>query len=238
MGYPTGPLLKELTARILGNLRFIERATRHYHTLHTKPPYSDTQLLVSLLGVLVFPNERASDALGQIMAEYPGIRKIVQLKYTDAPAGQVFLPNDKGEERAVDPNDLKNLARLLRNSIAHFNIMPINQDGRFGGIRVWNTDERGRVTMVADLMFDKLRPLAQFVLEALAQRDHNPPIQDPEDPLEIVKRQGPREQKRRPPKLTDSIWDRYMTAFGGDYVAAHEHITAVLKKEGDRLNVK
>ena len=59
MGYPVGPLLSELARRVLANLKFIEsRAPKWKSVNQNDPPFEDTQLLVSMLGVLIFPHER------------------------------------------------------------------------------------------------------------------------------------------------------------------------------------
>ena len=72
-----------------------------------------------------------------------------------------MLSSGDGATETIDPRSLKNLPRLLRNSIAHFNIRPIGVDGRFGGIRIWNRNPKGQITFVADLDFDAFRPLAE-----------------------------------------------------------------------------
>ena len=59
MSYPVGPLLRTLAERILKNLDLIDRQAPKWGVAdQDEPPYTDTQLLVSLLGVLVFPNKR------------------------------------------------------------------------------------------------------------------------------------------------------------------------------------
>lgn len=189
MGYPTGPLLKVLAERIRANMAHVHEATRDYDPKHSCPPFSDTQLLISLVGVLVFPHERASDALGNLMASFQRLTKVVQLRYCEDPFGKVFLSDESGEDQQIDPQDVKQLARLLRHSIAHFNIRPIEEDGQFAGIRVWN-ERNGRITMVADLSFKELRPLAEFVLENLAASGLAWEIEDPEDPLKTLRNQG------------------------------------------------
>jgi hypothetical protein len=61
MTEPTGPLLAALAARILCNLDMIETMAPAWSTAHQdKPPFADTQLLISLLGVLIFPLPRRS----------------------------------------------------------------------------------------------------------------------------------------------------------------------------------
>lgn len=54
----TGPLLSELAGRVLKNLEFIDNQAPRWNPASpaaNKPPYADTQLLISLLGILNFP---------------------------------------------------------------------------------------------------------------------------------------------------------------------------------------
>lgn len=83
---------------------------------------------------------------------------------------------------------MKNLPRLLRNSIAHFNIRPIDVNGRFGGIRIWNRNQKGQITFVADLDFDAFRPLAEHILHSLHDREGLELI-DPPDRLDGLNKQ-------------------------------------------------
>jgi hypothetical protein len=69
MGYPIGPLLRVLAERVLANLDLIEQqAPRPNDPDPNRAPYSDTQLLISLLGVLIFPHERTPSALSNSAA--------------------------------------------------------------------------------------------------------------------------------------------------------------------------
>jgi hypothetical protein len=71
MGDPVGSLLQALAERILANLDFIDKhAPRPDDADQNRAPFSDTQLLTSLSGVLVFPHERAPDALGKLLKGY------------------------------------------------------------------------------------------------------------------------------------------------------------------------
>jgi hypothetical protein len=49
-----------------------------------------------------------------------------------------------GERELINPSSIKSLPKLLRNSIAHFNVLPLKENGRFSGVRVWNKDEACR----------------------------------------------------------------------------------------------
>jgi hypothetical protein len=70
MGQQVGPLLATLATRILHNLDMDSMAPPSGSDRQDEPPFSDTQLLISLLGVLIFPHEAAPEALGQPLRGY------------------------------------------------------------------------------------------------------------------------------------------------------------------------
>ena len=155
---------------VLANLDLIDQqAPRPDDPDPNRAPYSDTQLLISLLGVLIFPHERTPSALGNLLKGYRGLRNIVTIRYRRGKESTVELGGAGDRLETIDPADLSDLPRLLRNSIAHFNIMPMNKEGRFGGVRVWNKDNNGEITLVVDLDFDALRPLARHILKSLGK---------------------------------------------------------------------
>jgi hypothetical protein len=230
MGYPVGPLLQSLAERVLENLRIIDKmAPKSGGSDPNRPPFSDTQLLISLLGVLVFPQERAPEALGDLLQGYTDLKSVVTVIYPEGPNGSVELVGEGGVLERVDPTNIKDLPRLLRNSIAHFNIRPIKKNGLFGGVRIWNKDDEGRITMVADLDFDTLRPLAEHILLSLTHPTHEIRLCDPEDPLETLKRQkAPSKKERAPPKISNAVWGPMLAARKGDYDAAKEDLDRFL----------
>src|SRR5467141_2038690 len=123
MGYPTGPLLAALADRILANLDLIEaRAPEWGSPRQNEPPYADTQLLISLLGVLIFPHEKAPFALGNLLRDYQPLNRVLNIRYSLHGDKKVELTNADGEAAFVDPANLTDLPTLLRNSIAHFNV--------------------------------------------------------------------------------------------------------------------
>lgn len=193
MSMPVNPVLGALARRVLENLAFVEE-----HAPPWKPgdpssddaPFADTQLLISLLGVLVFPHERTPDALGEILEDYDGqLDQIIDVKYIADQNGQITIAGVGGANERIDPRSIKSLPRLLRNSIAHFHILPIGVDGRFAGIRIWNARGNGAITFVADLYFDAFRPLAEHILRNLGDRE-GVKFSDPPDPLEQLKDEG------------------------------------------------
>ena len=52
---------------------FIDAAAPHWNPGSPEsdnPPFADTQLLISLLGILIFPHERTPNALGELFDGY------------------------------------------------------------------------------------------------------------------------------------------------------------------------
>ena len=194
MGYPTGPLLRVLAKRVLANLKFMDdRAPKWDSPERDREPFTDTQLLISTLGFLVFPHERAPDALGQLLKEYGKNSKlsdVITVRYPVGDAQPIEIAGEDGSTFVVDPEKIEGLPRLLRNSIAHFNVRPIStDDGRFGGVRVWNRGRSGDITFVADLDFDQLRKLAEFMLTSFSSETHDKKgFEDPEDPMKLLEK--------------------------------------------------
>lgn len=190
MSYPIGSLLAVLAGRVLANIHFVDAAAPPWNPgspESDRPPFADTQLLISLLGVLIFPHERTPNALGELLNDYDApFDDVVRIRYS---AGErTTLTGDDEPPETLDARSLKDLPRLLRNSIAHFNIRPLDIDGRFGGIRVWNRNRRGEITFVADLNFDAFRPLAHHILRCLDDRE-GLELNDPPDPLDELRKQ-------------------------------------------------
>ena len=221
MNSPVRPLLQALAERILANLDKIEAvAAASEEPNPDRPVYSDTQLLISLLGVLVFPHERAPDALGELLKGYNDLSDVVNIRY-------------RRGNYIEDPCSIKSLPRLLRNSIAHFNVLPLKENGRFSGVRVWNKDEAGNVTLVADLAFDVLRNLARHILGELAQLKHDKNLHDPEDPLDEsgkLKIEFMENELKKPPGISNSVWTPFFIACNGDMDWAKEEMDKALKE--------
>lgn len=240
MGYPNGPLLRVLAERVLANLDYIDKTAPKWDPQspdRDREPFTDTQLLISTLGFLVFPHERTPDALGRLLKDFDkefrlsDVMTIVHPKDGKQP---VEIEDEDGTPLAVEPNAIESLPRLLRNSIAHFNVRPIETDGgRFGGVRVWNTNPAGEITLIADLGFDQLRKLARFVLSALAHGHEAKDVDDPADPLELLKKQQKKGVAPKMPKLNRDHWDAALGLAGGDPVKAKtlidQSLSAALK---------
>ena len=239
--FPTGPLLASLAERILANLEAIEKVAPKWGSLdQDRPPYADTQLLISLLGVLVFPHERTPGALGTLLRGYKPLEDVLTVRYSRSGLRKIEITDPNGEAVLIDPSKLTKLPVLLRNSIAHFNMLPLDVDGRFAGVRVWNRDNNDVITFVADIHFDPMRKLARHVLEAMRDRPIDVGLEDPQDPMIEVEAQRdnlpqPR-TPRKPPRLNSDIWDHLVNAHDGNYQAAKEALDRLMKREADRLS--
>jgi len=238
MGYPVGPLLAALADRILHNLDLIESMAPKWGTPEQdRPPFSDTQLLMSLLGVLVFPHEKAPAAMGEIMRGYKPLHRVLNVVYSRHGTERIEMTGLEGEAVMVDPTRLSNLPSLLRNSLAHFNILPINKEGRFAGIRIWNRDWNEQITFVADVDFDEMRSLARHVLNVLREQQSDLNLRDPEDPMVEVEAQRGELMVPSPkvPRLNRDIWKRLLDAHGGDAGKTKTTLDRLVKREADRL---
>jgi hypothetical protein len=239
MAYPEGPLLRELAKRVLQNLDDIDARAPEWDPdspRRNDPPYSDTQLLISTLGFLVFPHERTPGALGELLKQYEKQFKLADVITILHPkAGEaVHIAGGNDEDVAVDPGSIANLPRLLRNSIAHFNVRPIDVEGRFGGIRIWNENLEGDINLIADIHFDQLRHLARFILMAFAEGDGIQDIHDPPDPIDWLL--IPKEVKMpKLPKINRDHWESALAAFGGDSSAAKTWIDRTISAGLRRL---
>jgi hypothetical protein len=240
MGYPAGPLLAALADRILANLDLIEAQAPEWGSpRQDEPPYADTQLLISLLGVLIFPHEKAPRALGDLLRNYKPLDRVLKIKYPLHSDKEIELTDADGETVLVNPANITNLPTLLRNCVAHFNVLPIDRGGRFAGIRIWNR-ANGRITFVADIDFDELRLLARHVLHALREQRVDVALEDPHDPMIEVEEQGhkPVPSELKVPRVNRDIWERLVDGHGGNSAAARTTMDQLLKKEADRLLIE
>jgi hypothetical protein len=243
MNAPVGPLLRTLAERILANVDLIGQQDADFGDMdQNRAPYPDTQLLISLLGVLVFPHERTPGALGRLLKNYEALSNVVTIRYPKLNQSDIELVEASGERHRIDPTSIEELPRLLRNSIAHFNILPISKDGRFAGVRVWNKDEEGRTTLVADLDFDTLRPLARYILDEIAHTQSDLELEDPSDPLEELENQvDPVDiptRRRKPPRIIDSTWAQILKANQNNYDAAKRMVDRCLQDLARNHNSK
>ena len=192
---------------------------------------------MSLLGVLVFPHEKAPNVLGEIIRGYEPLHRVLRVVYSRRNDNMIEITDSEGEAKFVDPKRLSELPALLRNSVAHFNILPIVKEGRFGGIRIWNRDPNKQITFIADVDFDEMRPLARHVLTVLREQQRDLNLRDPDDPMVEIEAQHHERMVPpiRPPRLSHDIWKRLLEGHNGDALKAKTTLDRLMKREADRL---
>lgn len=141
----------DFARRTRTNLEFIESAQKDGNRV-----FEVTQLANSLLGLLVFPRE-------QYMQSIP-----------DTPLSELVnrgWPNIHTTHGRLPQETLRQLMRMLRNSIAHCNVefLP-DQDMQIVGIRVWN-GPRNNKTWQAELSIADLRSIAVNFIELIQEKN-------------------------------------------------------------------
>jgi hypothetical protein len=143
-------LVRDFAARTRRNLEFINQ----HHSDSEAEVYEVTQLINSLLGLLVFPQQRFID---QIPA--------IPLKELEAQG----WPRIRTSPNYPECQDLKKLVRYLRNAVTHFNVEFIpNTRGQIHGLKVWNKDPKtSKITWEAELSLDELRAIVRLFMQQL-----------------------------------------------------------------------
>jgi len=144
-------VIRDFAERTRKNLRAIEHLLADGEEV-----YEVTQLVNSMLGLLVFPREEFIDRIPET--------SLIDLKRKGWPIPKV---------RSGFPqiSNLKELVRYLRNAIAHFNIEFIG-DGtnQIRLLRVWNINRMGAKTWEADLGLSDIRGIAERFTGLLLER--------------------------------------------------------------------
>lgn len=150
-------VVHDFAQRTRENLRFVREAAQRIESEpHAPQVYEVTQLINSMLGLLVFPQQAFIDAI----PETPLNELIAQ--------GWPQIRTTGGFE---DIQHLKQLVRLLRNAIAHFNIEFLAPSGRLTGVRVWNRNKRNETTWQAELSLNDLERITERFTEMLLSQN-------------------------------------------------------------------
>lgn len=146
-------LVIDFIQRTKDNLEYIERA----HTLEPSAQvYEVTQLINSLLGLIVFPKE-------QYFHHIPAtpLQELVAKGWR--------VPNVSGNFDQV--KNLRQLMQYLRNAIAHSNVEFISDGYQLTGIRLWNCN-RGAKNWQVEMDIRDLRELTiKFIDLILADQN-------------------------------------------------------------------
>lgn len=143
-------LLQDFARRTALNLKAVESIQRDNPDAEV---FEVTQLVNSLLGLIVFPKERYHNSIPELSLE--------ELVKDGWPA-----PRVQGEWQT--PADLRSLMKYLRNAVAHFNIEFEAAGGQITGVRIWNVDlESKRKNWEARYTVWELRVLVEKAVEML-----------------------------------------------------------------------
>ena len=150
-------IIADFAKRTEANLQTIRRLARE---AGATPAFEVTQLVNSMLGLLVFPQQRYIDRIPEI--------PIAELASKGWP-----IPEVVGDYPQA-PN-LRQLVRMLRNAIAHCNLKFVPGVGNeIESLTVWNTEPRtGKVTWKARLTVENLDQItSKFVTLLLDRKMH------------------------------------------------------------------
>jgi hypothetical protein len=143
-------VVRDFAQRTNKNLVFIEQSVGADPELEL---YETTQLLNSMLGLLVFPK-----------AEY--YKRIPKIPLTELEI--MGWPNVQVLEGNPPCGDLRELVRLLRNAVSHFNIefLANEQTQQLTGMRLWN-EWKGKKTWGVELTLNELRQIAMLFIDLI-----------------------------------------------------------------------
>jgi HEPN pEK499 p136 len=136
--------LRDVFERTQENLKFIEEA--HKQDPREAPVYEVTQLINSLvlpLELLVnrdFVTEKLPSDLRQQGRAKMNLREPLKKEGEKAKAFDVCLEIRTSPASKYKPESLPELAQVLRNAAAHFNIRFSPDKGQITRIELWNTD--------------------------------------------------------------------------------------------------
>lgn len=157
-------LVNDFALRTRKNLEIIrqlhedEKALPDYNE-HDARVYEVTQLINSMLGLLVFPQQKFVDRIPQTSLD--------DLRIQGWP-----IPRVVGNYPQV--RDLKQLVTYLRHAIAHFNLEFTSRDGQISGLYVWNTDPRTKIILwKAELTKEELEVITDKFIQLLSTTDLN-----------------------------------------------------------------
>lgn len=146
-------LVKDFAQRTKANLELLRRLQREHPELEI---YEVTQLMNSLLGLLVFPRERYFD-------------HIPATPLSELQAAGWPIPRVVGQFPQVE--NLNDLIRYLRNAVAHCNIEFLaDADGQLAGLRVWNY-WHGKMTWKAELTLPEIEELVDRFVDQILDEE-------------------------------------------------------------------
>ncbi len=140
-------LVRDFIERTKANLVLVRSAVNT-----GQKAYEVTQLINSMLGLLVFPKE-------EFYNEIPN-KKLADLEREGWP-----IPQVRGNYPQV--KNLKQLARYLRNGISHFNLRFTETGGHVDGLIIWNVPPNGKKNWKAELKIEELEGITDKFTQLL-----------------------------------------------------------------------
>ena len=157
MNYDHEKLLSDFANRTRQNLQLIREIRE---TQPEREAYEVTQLVNSMLGLLVFPKEHYLD-------EIPN-KTLDELKNEGWPIPEV-------RHGLTEAKDLKDFLRLMRNAIAHFNVeFAQNEKGEITGLKAWNEkkiDKRKVKNWQVELTLEQMENIALRFIDLITEKD-------------------------------------------------------------------
>jgi len=140
---------------------FAQRTRHNLKVIRTRRAAGDevyevTQLINSLLGLLVLPKEHYYKSIPTTSLE--------QLRADGWPA-----PVLEGDFKS--PKHLRDLVRLLRNSVAHFNVEFVAPQGEIERVILSNKCNCGNVTWRASLSLDDLELMTIKIVDLILEEE-------------------------------------------------------------------
>lgn len=148
MIYEDGNVVADFAKRTECNLEFIETARKNGDNV-----FEVTQLVNSLLGLLIFPQQKFMGAKSDISLE-----KLEENGW----------PHIAATSDSESFNSLEKLVRFLRNAIAHCNIefLTDKTEKNISGIKVWNC-QNGQRNREAEIPIEELRAFTRKFIELI-----------------------------------------------------------------------
>lgn len=142
-----GNIVRDFAQRTLHNLRFIEQQYKLFKTGESKTEvYEVTQLINSMLGLLVFPREKFWNHL----------KPLTFNKIPNCP----FHPHPQAP-------DLPELIRLTRNGFSHFNLEIPADRGYIYKIKMHNRTKKGVINWHDEVTVFELRKFVEWFIEGI-----------------------------------------------------------------------
>ena len=147
-------LVRDFASRTRANLETLRDFQKAQSDVEV---YEVTQLINSMLGLLVFPQQRYIDRIPK------------------TPLGELASqgwPSPKVEGNYPQVKDLRELVRYLRNAITHCNLQfLVDEREQINGLRVWNTNPRtDQTTWMAKLSIEDIEKITDRFIQLLLEK--------------------------------------------------------------------